>query len=332
MPSQLNSGELIANISSELADNNAGLISAYDVRHNMEDIAFSINKIVSSGDSEVKFPFFNAVKFSIADSTSPNTDADHGDLIVESGIFFPNADDASKQTKRQTEPWLGDTGINHDNLYNLSNDTHLQYYNRDGSRPLTGNMSTNNGATENWINCSGIDNVGLKFVQKSADAVEQEIHVSGDIKFINDNSWIRDSAKGVAKAWCNFDASGIYDGVDNVAVPRSWYNIEQIERLGQGKIKITFASGVFDNNNYVAIGTANATNSAGSIEDFSVNSVGLVLREGNNGPDDTTTKRTITYAIKNENGDFVDSQYCDFVAWGYTENETSGTVPTIVGI
>ena len=77
MPSQLNSGQLIANISSELADNNAGLISAYDVRHNLEDIAFSINKIVASGDTEVAFPFFNAVKFSKADSSGASAGADH---------------------------------------------------------------------------------------------------------------------------------------------------------------------------------------------------------------------------------------------------------------
>ena len=51
MPTMKNSGDLISSISSELADNNAGLISAYDVRHNMEDIAFSRNKIVASGDT-----------------------------------------------------------------------------------------------------------------------------------------------------------------------------------------------------------------------------------------------------------------------------------------
>ena len=64
MPQQLTSGELIANISSELADNNAGLISAYDVRHNMEDMAFFINKIVSSGDHDVQYPFYNPVRAS----------------------------------------------------------------------------------------------------------------------------------------------------------------------------------------------------------------------------------------------------------------------------
>ena len=58
-----NSGELITSINDDLADNNAGLISAEDVRHNMRDIAYSINHIVASGDTDVKYPFFNDVRF-----------------------------------------------------------------------------------------------------------------------------------------------------------------------------------------------------------------------------------------------------------------------------
>ena len=49
--------EIKSSIQSELADNNAGLISAYDVRHNMEDIVDSINTIVSSGDFDAGTPF-----------------------------------------------------------------------------------------------------------------------------------------------------------------------------------------------------------------------------------------------------------------------------------
>ena len=45
-----NTGDLLSTIASELANNNAGLISAYDIRHNLEDIVESINLIVSSGD------------------------------------------------------------------------------------------------------------------------------------------------------------------------------------------------------------------------------------------------------------------------------------------
>jgi len=329
MPNQLSSGQLISSIQTDLADNNAGLISAYDLRHNMEDIAFSINKVVSSGETEVEFPFFNAVKISTADSSSPSAGASNGDLIVESGIFFPNAEDATKQAKRQTEPWLGDTGINHSNLTNLTVDSHLQYYNRLGvdagrANALLGNMATD----QHWINSSGIDGVGFQFVQTNGAATEQDINTSGNIKFMRDNSVIPNTAKGVAKAWCTFDASG----VGNVPVVRSWHNIESIERLAQGKLKVTFTSGVFDANSYVAIGNANATTASGSQEDFSVNTVGLVMREGNAGPDDGSTKRTLTYVIRNENGDYVDSEICDLVVYGYSPSETSGTPPTMIGL
>lgn len=323
MPNQLNSGELITNISSELADNNAGLISAYDVRHNMEDMAFSINKIVASGDTEVEFPFFNAVKFSTADATSNSAGADHGDLIVESGIFFPNADDATKQDKRQTEPWLGDTGINHDNLQGLGNDTHLQYYNRDGSRPLQGNMSTNDGLTENWINCSGIDDVGFKFVQTNPTATEQEIYVSGTMRWANTDNSVLENAKGVAKAWAYFSASG----AGNVPEIYSWHNIESIARKGEaGKLKITFPSGTFENNDFVAIGTSNGTTSDSNLLDMDVNTVACVARSG----DDGTMLRSVTYVIQDEAGQYVDGKVCSFVAYGYSPNETSGTVPTMI--
>jgi hypothetical protein len=321
MPNQLNSGELIANISSELADNNAGLISAYDVRHNMEDIAFSINKIVASGDTEVVFPFFNAVKISTADSTSSSAGADHGDIIVESGVFFPNCDDASKRTKRQTEPWLGDTGINHDSLQNLGNDTHPQYYNRDGSRPLTGDMSTDS----YWINKSGVPNVGFSFEQLNPTATEQEIYVSGTMRWANTDNSILTSAKGVAKAWLNFDASGTYNGVSNLPVVRSYHNISGVTRDAPGKFTITFTSGTFSHNEYVAIGTANARNSSSSVEDFEINTVGITTRQGNDG----TSLRTCSVVIVNQAGEYVDSERIDLVFYGYSPAETSGVVPTM---
>lgn len=316
MPNQLSSGQLIANISSELADNNAGLISAYDVRHNMEDIAFSINKIVASGDTEITFPFFNAVKVSKADSSSPSSSADHGDLILDSGIFFPNCDDATKRTKRQTEPWLGDTGINHDNLSNLSNDTHLQYYNRNGSRPLTGDMSTNT----YWINKSGVANVGFRFEQLNPTATQQEIYVSGKMRW-GDNS-ILDNAKGVAKAWAYFSASG----ANNAPEIYSWHNIHSISRKEAGKLKITFTSGTFTNNNFVAIGTSNGTSTNTNLIDMDVNTVSCIARSGNDG----TSLRSVTFVIQDEGGQYVDGKVCSFVAYGYSPSESSGTVPTMI--
>ena len=110
-------------------------------------------------------------------------------------------------------------------------------------------------------------------------------------------------------------------------VIRSYHNISGISRIAPGKLKITFSSGTFADNNYVAIGTSNDTTASGSKEDFSVNTVGLVLREGS---DDDDGLRTVTYVIKNENGDYVDSEMCDFVAYGYEPTETSGTEPTAI--
>lgn len=325
MPNQLNSGELIASISADLADNNAGKISAEDVRHNMEDLAFSINKIVASGDSDVEFPFFNPLRVSASDSTSPSAGADHGDAIIESGVFFPNAPTVANRTKRQVEPWLGDESIDHGEISGLADDDHLQYYNRLGVDAARGNALLGNMPTDDkWINTSGIDNVGIQFEQTSPDATEQKINVSGEIHFINDNSVMPDTAKGLARAWCNFDASG----VGNVPVIRSWYNIHSVERLDQGKLRITFPSGTFENNNYVAVGFANGTTTAASQEDFSVNTVGCVVREG----DDNPNMRTVTYTIKNENGDYVDSHHCDFVAYGYSPLESSGTPPLAIGL
>jgi hypothetical protein len=329
MPNRLNATDLINRINGDLPDNNAGLISAFDVRRNMEDTVYSINSIVASGDTEVEFPFFNPVKISRADATSPTAGAGNGDLIIESGVFFPNAVDVAKRTQRQTEPWLGDAGIDHSSLQNLSVDTHLQYYNRLGidagrANALLGNMATSN----RWINTSGVNDVGFKFSQTNPNATEQDILTYGNIRFIQDNSLIPNTAKGVAKAWCNFDASG----VSNSPVIRSWHNIESIRRLGQGKLRITFSSGVFANNSYTAIGVSNGTNASGSQEDFTVNTVGLVMRQGNNGPDDGINKRTITYVVRNENGDYVDSEICDFVAYGYSPGESSGTPPTMIGL
>ena len=73
---------------------------------------------------------------------------------------------------------------------------------------------------------------------------------------------------------------------------------------------------------------SNARSSAASKEDFAVNTVGMVDRDGNDG----TALRTITYVIQNnaESTTYVDAQQCDFVAYGYEPTESSGTVPTAV--
>lgn len=327
MPNMLNSGELIANINSELADNNAGLISAYDVRHNMEDIAFSINYIIASGDTSGVYPFFNAVKISDADASSPTDAAGYGDLIVESGIFFPNS--AVDADKRQTSPWLGPENIDHGNLLasSLEDDDHTQYLHLDGVdvTPARGNAMRGNFALDqNWFNTSGIDNVGFQFVQTSPDAVEQEINVSGQLNFLRDNSFIPNTAKGIAKAWINLKTSGDIAPYINRPQVRDSFNISGVQRDAPGKFTITFASGTFKNNDYCAVGTANATTSNASQEDLETCTVGIIVREG----DDGTALRTCTVAIKEFDGSFNDSDVVDIAFYGLSPGESSGNQPT----
>lgn len=332
MPTQFTtSGDLMAGISADLADNNAGLISAYDVRHNMEDTVFSLQSIVVSGDTEGQFPFFNAVKFSTADATaSPSIGADHGDALFESGIFFDNAftQGNGENNRRQIRPYLGPTGIVHGELASLEVDDHTQYYERRGvdagrANSLLGNMATNSTTKENWINCSGIEDAGIKFVQTNGTATEQEIYVSGTMRWANTDNSVLENAKGVAKAWAYFSASG--NG--NVPEVYSWHNIDSISRKGEaGKLKITFSSGTFENNDFVAIGTSNGTTSDSNLLDMDVNTVACIARSG----DDGTMLRSVTFVIQDEAGQYVDGKVCSFVAYGYSPAETSGIVPTMI--
>ena len=320
MPTMKSSGDLIDSISADLADNNAGLISAEDVRHNMEDIAFSINRIVCSGETSGIFPFFNDVKVAATGRTINN---EGGKLIMESGIRFPNAPNGDSNL--QIVPYPGAWGIQHNDLASLDvGHPHTQYYHIDGvtqaNNVLNGNVPVRH---DNWINASGYSHVGFRFVP--VDGQTQEIYTSGTQRFGDGSSIV--NGKVGAKAWCNFNASG--DGTDNLPEIRSWFNISGIERLAPGKLKITFNSGVFDNNHYVAIGTSHGTATTASKEDITVNTVGLVLREGNVGPDDVDNPRTITYVIKTEAGGYADAEICDFVAYGYEQGETSGVVPAM---
>lgn len=313
MATMKTSGDLIASISADLADNNAGLISAEDVRHNMEDIAFSINRIVCSGDTDDDFPFYQNVR--VRQVSAGDTGA--GRMYVESGIIFPN----HHTTDTQLEPFLGVAGLDHDSLGGLPGaNPHTQYYKTDGTNPLTASFKATHSY---WINGSGHDHVGFRFNPAGGEGDrQQDIMTSGT--FVFDDGSRMSNAKGVAKAWAFFDASGTYAG--NVPKPRihSWHNIHSIARKAQGKLKITFTSGTFTNNMYVAVGTANGTSSAANLEDFEVNTVGLVARSG----DDGNHLRTITFAIKDEAGQFIDSENCHFVAYGYGVGESSGTVPS----
>jgi hypothetical protein len=282
---ELQKSSILSNISADLADNNAGLISAADVRNNIYNVADSINAIVASGDTDGAYAFYNNVRAKITGSTG-------GRFVAESGIRFPNS---SSPNTLQTEPFPGVASIDHNSLSNLTvADPHTQYLPIAGTRNMTGNLQMGT----NWIGPSGNNGEGFKFNKTSAGI---DILTSGNIIF-GDNSKIS-SAKGIAKAWIHFDASG----VGNVPVVKASYNISTLDYIDVGKFRITFASGVLGNNNYVALGSSNAISTSGSLEDFDVNTVGLVSRLG------TDPSRTLTFAVKSDDNQFVNAEINELV-------------------
>ena len=124
---------LKTHINADLADNNAGLISAADVRQNLIDAVDSINMIVASGDTENKYKFVQNVR------VSTQNGGDTGMFITESGIQFVNGPKAGSQY----EPYPGVEGIAHNDLAGLeTGDPHTQYLPIDGSRPMEGDLPT----------------------------------------------------------------------------------------------------------------------------------------------------------------------------------------------
>lgn len=308
----LSKDQIKTNIQSELADNNAGLISAYDVRHNMEDIVDSINQIVASGDFDVSTPFTGSnVRAKIVNNQ-------YGMFVAESGISFPNSPGGGVQYV----PYPGPGNIQHNDLAGLTvGDPHTQYLHLNGVRVMQDNLGTGS----NWINSSGnngglSDNHGIRFQYVSPTQENMIVGSGTSVRFDADGSSFS-SGKGVAQAWINFSASG---GVIQV---RDSYNIRQIERDGgTGKFLITFTSGVLANNNYVAIASSNARSDNDSGEDFSVNTVGIVRRYG----DDASMLRKLTYHVINDAGEYVDAAMNDLVIFGRSVGAVSGVPPTIV--
>lgn len=305
--------ELITSIQTDLADNNAGLISAYDIRHNLEDIVDSINQVVASGDFNATNPYVNNVRAKIVNNAG-------GLFIAESGVNFPNGGGT------QYVAYPGPSGLQHNTLAGLTvGDPHTQYLPLNGTRTMQNNLGTGS----NWINSSGnsqltsSNNRGLKFEYVSNSVENIRVGDGSRVTFDKDNSFFN-SANGVAKAWINFDASGTAGGSP---VVNSWYNVSAIEKLGVGKFRISFASGVLCNNSYVAVGHSNSRSSSNSKEDFDVNTVGMVVRDG----DDASTLRRLTFCILNDADQFVDAEVNDLVVFGFGPNASSGTPPTVIG-
>ena len=311
--------DLIASISGAIPDNNSGAISAADVRNNMVDTVDSINNIVGSGNHDTEFPFTGSnVRAKIKDGS-------YGQFIAESGIYFPNSA-SGPTTGYQYNPYPGAANIDHGSIAGLTDDDHLQYLPRNGARPMESGIALGHPVANpsdgdyNWIGASGTPERGIGFDWKHYG---DDIHVgnSGTFIFKNDASRIS-SGKGVAKAWINFEGSGDGTYAPNV---RSAYNIKQLNWKGVGKYQITFQSGVFKDNNYVVCATSNSRTATGSLEDFDINTVGVVLRQG----DDLNNLRTLTVGVLNKADIYVDGEINDIVVFGMSPDETRGFEPDV---
>lgn len=287
------SGFLLNRIDEQLADNNAGLISAADVRNNIGDAVRSVNAIVASGNTNTLFPFFEDVR---AKRTVPLVGSPFGGtFIAESGVYFSNASDTDKL---QTRPWLGVSNIQHNELAGLTTgDPHLQYVSISGHRPMQGNLRM----ASYWIGASGNDNHGLKFQYHPTGTT---ILTSGTMQF-PDNSKLN-SAVGVAKAFANFD--GYLVPVINYS-----HNIHSITRHTLGKYSVQLASGTVGGSGYVVLAQSNARSTSASPEDFDRNNVCSVIRSGVN---PSTGRVGFSLNILNDAGAFADGKIVDFVVFG----------------
>lgn len=301
-------GDITTNINTELADNNAGNISAYDVRHNMVDIVDSMLPIVASGN-------FNANPFVGNNVRIGKSGSLYGQLIVESGIVFDNG--TGNESEIQLQPYLGPEGISHNNLDDLTvGDPHTQYMNINGIRPMSRNLPMGDA----WINASGAtdglpstyDDRGLQF--EYVDANNETMHV-GDkttIKTDIDGSYMT-SAVQVAQAYIRFIGSGDMAVVDS-------YNVSELERIeNPGKYRIHFKAGLFGDGNYVCVGNSNGTTSDTNESDMDLVNVGIVERTAN----------YVTFVVRNDNGEYVNAKVNDLVVYGRASGVISNESVTI---
>lgn len=287
--------DIVSNINTDLADNNAGLISASDVRENMKDIVQSLDTIVGSGNFNTLTPFTgNNVRAKITNNT-------YGRFIAESGVEFPNGGGL------QVERYPGASNIEHNLLSNLSvGNPHTQYMHTTGLNKAIGNMPMG----DRWINSSGnisftTNDRGIKFTY--VDSNKETIHVGNKstIQFDIDNSTMF-TAKSTAQAWIRFNGSGDMSVISS-------YNIKELVKTSPGKFEVYFKDDTFTNGNYVAIGNSNSRTDSDTGEDFDLNTVGIVSRQAN----------SVTFYVLNKSSEYVDAAVNDLVIFG----NASGVVP-----
>ena len=232
--------------------------------------------------------------------------------MVGSGVQFPTG-------PVQTLPYPGPQSINHNQLDNLGDgDFHPQYIPATGSRTFTGNIGFRN----HWLNSSGNSNIesstgkGLQFTYISPSRDNINVGSGTQFTFLSDKS-VLSSARGAAKAWIRFQASGV--GGTGVPAVLDSYNVSGLKKEGTGKFTIIFNSGVFKDNNYVAIGHSNGRSTAINREDFDDNTVSTSYRTG----DDALKLRSVSFVVKDDSGDYKDGIVNDLIVFG-TEPAGSG--------
>lgn len=286
-----------------LADNNAGLISAQDVRDNMDNIVESMANIVAKSDMNVTNPFQSNVRAKIVAGTN-------GEFIAESGVRFSSIGGDNLQLV----PYPGNDRVDHNLLDNLAiGDVHTQYLNVNGQRKMEGNL----GLDDYWLNSAGNNDGnnattdrGIQFEYVAVDDIEK-VHIGNKsvIEFDEDASTVN-SSKGVAKAWVNFDAS-------NGIVINAGYNIASIQTSADGKFIINFKNPIPVP--YVALGNSNSTTGNSNNTDFDLNTVGIVER----------TTNYVSFVIRNDNGEYVNAKVNDLVIFGLSnDNEIADLVTT----
>jgi hypothetical protein len=313
--------ELVANINEQLRDNNAGAISAKNVRETMRDVANSIRHIVASGQwEEPELRFTNNIH--IKTTTNPTTSVTTGGLvIVESGIQFDNE---IGNGAVQVHPYPGPQGISHNNLADTgTGDDHAQYFHMDGRRSMQGDFKLDNYS----ISSSGYANHGFSFEYHGPDSETLVIGNETDIKFASDNTKIS-TARSTAQAWLNFNSvSGSVGNTDTVAIHSS-YNISKVERLREsngdlanGKFRIYFKAELFENaTDYVAFGESTGRNGYTQGSDFANGiKVGIVDRDA----------ESLTFYVLDDNGDYTDAYYNDLVVFG-NPSGTASSDPAVV--
>ena len=310
--------DLVNDINTRIPDNNAGQISAKDVRETMRNVAFSIPYVVASGDWDVANKEFISdirLRRHTADSITSG-----GTLIVQSGIVFEDNGNPDG-TALQTRPYLGPTGISHSELKDLtgtSNDHHTQYLLVAGTRSMAGDL----GMGSNFIkfNNESTADVGHGINFEYVDANEEVLHVGSKthIEFDVDTSTIT-TGRSTAQAWVNFNSvSGVAEA-DTVTV-RSSYNISSVRRVTEGgvpqagKFRIYFTPNTFDSAaDICAIGTSNARQSNASGGDFDQNTAVCVER----------TAEYVTFYVQDDTNAFRDAEVNDIMIFG----NPSGVVP-----